>query len=75
MELGERALLADLIARHEIVEGCAAWVRAEIAEAARVSAASHFAPEAKVGMAAVEQSLLAHLDEAVAHAARWREDD
>ena len=75
MELGERALLADLIARHEIVEGCAAWVRAEIAEAARASAGSRFAPEAKQGMAAVEQSLLEHLDEAVAHAARWRADD
>ena len=75
MELGERALLADLIARHDIVEGCAAWVRREIAAAAQVSSASLFAQEAKEGMAAVEQSLLEHLDEVVAHAARWREED
>ncbi|MEP7125924.1 MAG: polyprenyl synthetase family protein [Byssovorax sp.] len=75
MELGERALLADLIARHEIVEACSTWARAEIAEAAQASAASAFAPEARAGMAAVEQSLREHLDEVVAHAARWREED
>ena len=75
MELGERAQLADLIARHDIVEGCAAWVRAEIAVAARVSLASGFTEEAKEGMAAVEQSMREHLDEVVAHAARWRDEE
>ena len=49
--------------------------RAEIAVAARASLASGFSSEAREGMAAVEQSLLGHLDDVVAMAARWREDD
>jgi geranylgeranyl diphosphate synthase type I len=75
MELGERARLADLIARYDIVGGCATWVRAEIAVAVRASLASGFSSEAREGMTAVEQSLLGHLDDVVAMAARWREDD
>ncbi len=75
MELGERARLADLIERHDIVAGCAAWVRAEIAVAARASVASGFTKEARDGMAAVEQSLLGHLDDVVAEAARWGEEE
>lgn len=70
MEFGERARLDDLIRRHGIVKDCAAWVRAEVAEAGRSSAASSFTKAAKVGMAAVEQSLLHHLDEVVEEAAR-----
>ncbi len=75
MEFGERARLSDLIARYDIVEGCAAWVRKEIAVAARASLASGFSTEAREGMAAVEQSLLGPLDEVVALAARWREEE
>jgi len=75
MELGERARLADLIERHDIVEGCASWVRAEVAVAARASLASGFSAEAREGMSTVEQSLLGHLDEVVAQAARWREEE
>jgi hypothetical protein len=50
-------------------------VRAEIAVAARVSLVSGFTEEAKEEMAAVEQSMREHLDEVVAHAARWRDED
>ena len=75
MELGERARLADLIARHDIVGGCATWIRAEIDVAVRASLASGFSREAREGMAAVEQSLLGHLDDVVTQAARWRDDD
>jgi geranylgeranyl pyrophosphate synthase len=75
MEPGERERLAELIARHDIVEGCAAWVRGEIAVAARASLACGFTAEGREGMAAVEQSLLGHLDEVVAQAVRWREEE
>lgn len=75
MEFGERARLADLIKRYDIVDGCAAWIRAEVAVAAQPDRASSFAKEAREGMAVVEQSLLEHLDEVVKEAGRGLEED
>lgn len=68
MELGERVWLDDLLRACRVVEACAGWVRAEIAAAAGVRAASGFTAAAQEGMAAIEQGLLVYLDAVAASA-------
>jgi geranylgeranyl diphosphate synthase type I len=75
MEFGERARLADLIKRYDIVEGCASWIRAEVAAAGQPGAAESFTNEAREGMAVVEQSLLEHLEEAIKEVGRGLEEE
>jgi geranylgeranyl diphosphate synthase type I len=69
MIYGERVRLGRLVQSYEIVEGCAEYVRAEIALAAKTTAASGFTEKAREGMATIERSLGAYLDEIVTDAA------
>ena len=63
VDFGERARLAHLVHHHSIVERCADYVRSEVAAAGKISAACGYAAGAREGMAAVERTMLAHLDE------------
>jgi geranylgeranyl pyrophosphate synthase len=68
LEFGERARLDDLVRASGVVSDCAAWVRAELAEAARLRASSGFSEAARQGMEAIEQGLVAHVEHIVARA-------
>lgn len=74
MTQGERATLHELVDRHQIVEACAEYVKKEIAGSGAVSM-DGFAPRGRVGMEAVAQGLLAHLEDIVAEAVRGRGAD
>jgi geranylgeranyl diphosphate synthase type I len=69
MAPGERAYLGRLIHTCQVVEACAAWVRTEVAAAARARASSGFTPAASDGMAAIEQGLIGYLEAVVKSAA------
>jgi geranylgeranyl diphosphate synthase type I len=70
VEPGERALLHDLLVRSGVVEGCAEWVRTEIAAAAREREAAGFPPAAQEGLLTFEQLLSGHLGEMLEFAAQ-----
>jgi geranylgeranyl diphosphate synthase type I len=65
---GERAQLERLIRKHAIVRRSADYVHTEIAEAARIGTAAGFAAPARDGMALLERSLRAYLDDVAAQA-------
>jgi geranylgeranyl diphosphate synthase type I len=69
IEPGVRAHLDDLLRELGVITACVDFARAEVAAAARVTAASGFAPAAREGMAAIEGGLLAYLDRIAASAA------
>lgn len=62
MEPGVRARLDDLVRDLGVVAASADYARAELEVAARIAAASGFAPAAREGMAAIERGLAAYLD-------------
>jgi geranylgeranyl diphosphate synthase type I len=66
---GERAYLDRLVRSCDLVEASAAWVRAEVAAAARAREAAGFSPAASQGLAAIEQGLLGYLASVVESAA------
>jgi geranylgeranyl diphosphate synthase type I len=68
LEYGTRARLDDLIRELGVIGASADWVRAELAEAAKITAASGYAPAAREGMTAIERGLSAYLDALVAAA-------
>lgn len=73
VEPGERALLDELLERSGVVEGCANWVRTEIAAADRELASTGFAPAAQEGLRIFEQRLTEYLGEVLALAAQPRD--
>jgi len=68
LDIGDRAHLHRLVRRCQVVDACAAWVRGEIAAAARAREGAGFSPAANEGLAAIEQGLAAHLDRVAASA-------
>jgi geranylgeranyl pyrophosphate synthase len=69
LEMGERAWLDDLVRKEGVVEDCVAWVRDELAQAARVRESSGFRAFAREGMATIETILAGHVDHVVRLAA------
>ncbi|MFT3774885.1 MAG: polyprenyl synthetase family protein [Minicystis sp.] len=62
IEYGVRARIDDLVRELGVVAATAAFARAELAEAAKITAASGFTLPAREGMTAIERGLLAYLD-------------
>ncbi len=62
----DRDELERLLATYDVVAGCAEFVRGELAEAERLSAAASFGAEAREGMRALEHGLREHLAALVA---------
>lgn len=66
IEYGTRARLDDLVRELGVIGASADFVRAELAEAGNIAAASGYATAAREGMAAIERGLSAYLDKLVA---------
>ena len=59
---GERARLEELVGACGVVAACAAWAKAELAEARRVREASGLGAAGKEGMRAIEEGLGAYVE-------------
>jgi len=68
LDIGERAHLHRLVKGCRVVDACAAWVRDEVAAAARAREESGFSRAASEGLSAIEQGLCAHLERVAASA-------
>jgi geranylgeranyl diphosphate synthase type I len=73
VEPGERALLDELLERSRVVEGCADWVRAELAAAIREREAAGFPAAAQEGLRTFEQRQVHYMEEMLKLAAQPRD--